>query len=64
MCYMVIRMITKQDIAKLQGTFITQDNFYREMKEFRSEILGRFSDVMGELQTIREEQTIGGYRQR
>ncbi|HYD34608.1 MAG TPA: hypothetical protein VD999_00930 [Vitreimonas sp.] len=34
------------------------ESFKSEMRAFRSETIGRFADVMGELQAIREEQTV------
>lgn len=60
-------LVTKQDLeqalGKVEKRFIgevkqTKEEFLQEVKDFKNETFNRLDAVMGELQTLREEQTI------
>jgi hypothetical protein len=62
-------MITKRDSLQLQKdfkkVFATKEELLTkiEFQEFKNTFFNMVDQVMGELKTTREEQTIGAYRQ-
>ena len=52
-------MLTKSDIQKLEGKFVTKEEFHSSMEK----VIGQMSDIMGEIQAVREEISVFAYRQ-